>query len=104
VLFPTNSRYLNVETTKLVLPDGTEIAYLARRFVPPPDRFALLQQYQVAEGDRLDNLTARFFGDPEQFWRLCDANAAMRPEALTEVVGRNLRITLPDGIPGGKLV
>jgi len=100
VLFPTNSRYLNVETTKLVLPDGTEIAYLARRFVPPPDRFALLQQYQVAEGDRLDNLTARFFGDPEQFWRVCDANGAMHPDALTEEIGRRLRITLPEGIPG----
>jgi hypothetical protein len=104
VLFPANSRYLNVQTTKLVLPNGTEIAYLTRRFVPPPDRFALLQLYQVTEGDRLDNLAARFVGDPEQFWRICDANAAMRPEALTEVVGRSLRITLPDGIPGGKLV
>ena len=104
MLFPPNSRYLNVETAKLVLPDGTEIAYLARRFVPLPERFALLQQYQVTEGDRLDNLAARFIGDPEQFWRICDANGAMRPEALTEVVGRTLRITMPDGIPGGKVV
>ena len=104
MLFPPNSRYLNVETAKLVLPDGTEIAYLARRFVPLPERLALLQQYQVTEGDRLDNLAARFIGDPEQFWRICDANGAMRPEALTEVVGRSLRITLPDGIPGGKVV
>ena len=38
--------------------------------------------------------------DPEQFWRLCDANAAMRPDELTESVGRRLRITLPEGIPG----
>lgn len=104
MLFPANSRYLNVETTKLVLPDGTEVAYLKRRFVPPPERFSLLQWYQVTEGDRLDNLAARFLGDPEQFWRICDANAAMRPDALTEDVGRKLRITLPDGIPGGKVV
>jgi hypothetical protein len=104
VFFPANSRYLSVETTKLVLLDGTEIVYLNRRFVPSPDRFALLQWYQVTEGDRLDNIAARFLGDPEQFWRICDANAAMRPEALTEEVGRSLRITLPDGIPGGKIV
>jgi hypothetical protein len=104
VLFPASSRYLNVDTTKLVLADGTEIVYLTRRFVPSPDRFALLQWYQVTEGDRLDNIAARFLGDPEQFWRICDANAAMRPEALTEEVGRSLRITLPDGIPGGKIV
>lgn len=102
--FPANSRYVNVDTTKLVLPDGTEIAYLTRRFVPSPDRFALLKLYQVSEGDRLDNLAALFFGDPEQFWRICDANGAMRPEALTEDVGRSLRITLPDGIPGGSVV
>lgn len=102
--FPANSRYVNVDTKKLVLADGTEIVYLARRFVPSPDGLALLQWYQVTEGDRLDNIAARFLGDPEQFWRICDANAAMRPEALTEVVGLNLRITLPDGIPGGRIV
>ena len=43
--------------------------------------------------------TARYLGDPEQFWRLCDANAALRPDELMEV-GRWLRITLPEGIPG----
>ena len=104
MLFPANSRYVDIATTKLVLPDGTEITYLTRRFVPPPERFALLQRYQVTEGDRLDNLAARFLGDPEQFWRICDANGAMRPDALTEEPGRILRITLPDGIPGGKVV
>jgi hypothetical protein len=34
-------------------------------------------------------------------WRLCDANGAMRPDELTETPGRRLRITLPEGIPGG---
>ena len=80
MLFPANSRYLDIETTKLVLPDGTEISYLRRRFLPPPERFALLQQYQVTQGDRLDNIAARYLGDPEQFWRICDANGAMRPD------------------------
>ena len=37
---------------------------------------------------------------PRQFWRVCDANAAMRPDELTETIGRRLRITLPEGIPG----
>lgn len=98
--FPSNSRYQNIETTKLELPDGTEIVYLKRRFVPAPERFSLLQEYVVAESDRLDNITARFLGDPEQFWRVCDANRAMRPQELTETSGRRLRITLPEGIPG----
>ncbi len=98
--FPPTSRYHGIDTATLTAPDGTTIAYLLRRFVPPPDRFALLQEHTVVEGDRLDNLAAKYVGDPEQFWRLCDANGALRPEELTEIVGRILRITLPEGIPG----
>jgi hypothetical protein len=73
--------------------------YVQRRFVPPPERFDLLQEHEMTQGDRLDNLAAQYLGDPEQFWRLCDANNAIRPEELTETVGRRLRITLPEGIP-----
>jgi hypothetical protein len=99
-LFPPNSRYAGIDTGTLKTVDGKTIVYLRRRFVPPPERFALLQEFTVVQGDRLDNLTAKFVGDPEQFWQICDANAAMRPEELTEIVGRTLRITLPEGIPG----
>ena len=51
------------------------------------------------QGDRLDNITAEYLGDPEQFWRICDANATLHPAELEEV-GRRLRITLSEGIPG----
>jgi len=71
-LFPPDSRYAGIDTGKLTTVDGKTIVYLRRRFVPPPERF----------------------------WQICDANAAMRPEELTEIVGRTLRITLPEGIPG----
>lgn len=98
--FSPTSRYYNFETATLKTPDGRSIIYLRRRFVPPPENFSLLQEYVVSEGDRLDNVTARFLGDPEQFWRVCDANRAMRPDELTETNGRRLRITLPDGVPG----
>lgn len=104
MLFPMNSRYQNVETAKLNRPDGSEVVYLKRRFVPQPERFALLQEHVVVEGDRLDNITARYLGDPEQFWRVCDANRAMRPDELTQEIGRRLKITLPEGIPGAPLV
>jgi hypothetical protein len=98
--FAFTSRYYGVETTTIETPDGKTHRYLTRRFVPPPERFATLQEHRVTEGDRLDNLTARYLGDPEQFWRVCDANRATRPEELTEEPGRTLRITLPEGIPG----
>jgi hypothetical protein len=98
--FPQNSRYYGLDTIQLEAPYGRTIVYLERRFVPAPENFALLQEHTVAQGDRLDNITAHYLGDPEQFWRVCDANAAMRPEELTETLGRRLRITLPQGIPG----
>ncbi len=99
-LFPPTSRYHGIATDMLEREGGEPIVYLRRRFVPPPERFALLQEHAVTQGDRLDNLAAHYLDDPEQFWRLCDANRAIRPDELTETVGRRLRITLPEGIPG----
>jgi len=98
--FPPTSRYYTVETATYTPPTGPPIAYLRRRLVPPPERFALLQEHTVKQGDRLDNLTAQYFGDPEQFWRICDANAVLRPEELVTDIGGKIRITLPEGIPG----
>ena len=97
--FPPTSRYYGIETATVQLADGRTVIYLRRRFVPSPDNFALLQYHTVTQGERLDNITAKYLNDPEQFWRLCDANGALRPDELTETVGRKLRITLPQGIP-----
>jgi hypothetical protein len=98
--FPPSSRYAQIETTTLDVPGVGKVVYLRRRFVPPPERFALLQEHVVKQNERLDNITALYLDDPEQFWRICDANRAMRPDELTETIGRRLRITLPEGIPG----
>ena len=102
--FPPTSRYYGVELAILVQADGEQRVYLRRRFLPPSGRFALLRLHLVAEGERLDRIAGAELGDPEAFWRICDANDAMRPDALTEVVGRRLRITLPQGIPGPSLI
>ena len=51
----------------------------------------------MTESDRLDNVTAVYLGDPEQFWRVCDANNALRPAEMEED-GR--RIVIP-AINGG---
>jgi hypothetical protein len=99
-MFSITSRYYTIQQAEFETPDGRKIVYVRRRFVPAADRFALLQEHSVAEGERLDNITANYLGDPEQFWRVCDANSAMRPDELTETIGRRLRITLPEGIPG----
>jgi len=98
--FSPNSRYATTQTATIEMPEGRVVVYLKRRFVPPPERFALLQEHFVTQGDRLDNITARYIGDPERFWHICDANRAMEPDELTQEPGRALRITLPEGIPG----
>ena len=98
--FPPTSRYALTPTTTLVRADGSMVTYLKRRFLPAPENLALLHWHQVVQGERLDNIAAKYLGDPEQFWRLCDANRALRPDELTETIGRKLRITLPEGIPG----
>jgi hypothetical protein len=100
-LFPSTSRYYGIGTAQLTAPDGTVVTYLKRRFVPQPENFSTIAEHLVVAGNRIDNLSAQYLGDPEQYWRLCDANGVMRPEALTETVGSTVRITLPEGVPGG---
>ena len=98
--FPANSRYHALDVAEYISASGKKFVYIRRRFIPQPENFALLQQHIVSQDERLDNITAQYLGDPEQFWRVCDANRAMRPDELTETIGRRLRITLPEGIPG----
>jgi hypothetical protein len=98
--FSSLSRYVTIDTTTLELADGDSIIYLRRRFVPPPERYALLQWHEVRDGERIDQIAALYLGDPEQFWRLCDANRALQPQQLVAQPGQRLRITLPEGIPG----
>jgi hypothetical protein len=101
--FPITSRYYGIEIATLAVTDDRAVVYLRRRFVPSAEQFQLLQYHTVTQGDRLDNITATYLGDPELFWRLCDANSAMRPDELTETIGRRLRITLPAGVTGSLL-
>ena len=97
---PPTSRYYGIEITSLTTPDGEQVPYLRRRFLPPSGAFALLHDHVVGDGERMDLIAANELGDAEAFWRICDANDAMRPEDLVSPLGRRLRITLPQGIAG----
>jgi hypothetical protein len=98
--FPATSRYNGVPILTFTTADNRTITYLQRRILPSPDDFALLQLHIVTQGERMDSIAAKFLGDPEQYWRICDANGAMRPEDLTDTPGRTVRITLPQGVAG----
>jgi hypothetical protein len=102
-LFAATSRYYGIDTKTLTRADGATIIYLKRRFVPSPADFQLLQLHTVVQGDRLDNIAAQFLGDPELFWRIADANGAMKPEDLVSTIGNTVKITLPQGITGNSL-
>jgi hypothetical protein len=99
-MFSPTSRYASLATKTYVTREGRAINYVSRRILPQPDQYDLLLLYTVAGGDRLDNITNQFLDDPQQFWRICDANASMSPFDLTEQPGSKIRITLPQGIPG----
>src|SRR3712207_766899 len=98
-MFESNSRYYTVETVKMTVtaPDDRPrvIASKRRRFIAPAAGTVTLVDHIVTGGDRLDLITARYLGDPTQFWRVCDANEVLRPEELTVEVGLRIRIALP---------
>lgn len=98
--FAPTSRYYGIATAQLTQPDGRTVVFVQRRFLPPPENFAPLQVITIAAGDRLDNIAARYIGDPQQSWRLCDSNGVMQSEALVAHVGAMLTISLPEGVPG----
>jgi len=97
--FGPNSRYYGIATGTRVTSDGTVHNYVRRRFIPPPEDYADLTEHAVVQGDRLDNITNLYLGDPEQFWRVADPNNVIDPNELSATLGRRIRITLPAGIP-----
>jgi hypothetical protein len=99
--FPPESRYHGIGVRVLTALDGTDIAYLERRFAPDPDRFATLSVHVVVQGERLDRMAARLIGGPEQFWGLCDSNGAIWPGEL-EAPEARVRVTLPIDVPAGE--
>lgn len=100
-VFEPSSRYYGKPLTTSVTQEGETIVHTTRRFIPPPERFSFLHFHFVEQGDRLDNLAHRYLGDAQQFWRLCDGNGVDKPNQLTEKVGSAVRVTLPEGVPGG---
>jgi hypothetical protein len=98
-VFDVTSRYYSLETATLTVvdPDGLTraIAYKRRRFVPPLDAATRVLEHRFAAGERLDNITARYLGDPTQFWQICDANLVLRPEELEADIGRVIDVALP---------
>ncbi len=97
-MFEQGSRYSSIETGTVRTEEGDgavrEIRYVRRRFLPAPENMTVLMEHTTAQGERLDHIAARYLGDPTLFWRLCDANKAMRPDELTEHPGTILAVAI----------
>lgn len=102
-MFSLTSRYQGIPTAVYDLPDGRKVPYVRRRFLPRPEELVVIGEHEVRHGERLDTIAFAVFGDPEQFWRIADANRATDLDDLL-VVGMRLRITLPAGTPAGGLL
>lgn len=89
-MFFKGSRYENVPEAVHVDARGRQIPYKLLRITPAAPA---LQTHTVRALDRLDMIAFQYYDDPEQFWRVCDANLAVIPDELLEV-GRRLRIPL----------
>jgi len=97
-------RYDRLEIGTVVVGEGSaasrEVRYLRRRRVPDPALAVPLALHRVSGDDRLDLVSARYYGDATAFWRICDANRALDPDDLVaaDAVGSVLVVPVP--VPG----
>jgi nucleoid-associated protein YgaU len=77
------SRYASLASAVYTItgPDGRQEPVLPIRFLPPTP--AALQ-YVVQAGDRLDLLSAHYYGAADRFWLIADANEHVDPDTLLE--------------------
>jgi len=98
LMFDQTSRYCNLPIGTLSLAKGNisrEIKYVRRRFIPSAEGMITAVEHLVVQGDRLDNIAARYISDPSLYWKICDANEAMVPDELTSKLGRRIKIAVP---------
>lgn len=78
-MFFTGSRYLDLGNYTVTARDGTQVK--ATR-LPLPAQARLRGFHRRNEGQRLDLIAYHHLGDPTAFFRLCDANGSLVPDAL----------------------
>ena len=80
-MFDEKSRYAGVETFETTDARGRRVRAV---YVPRQIQDSPIGRHIRREGERLDHLSARYLSDPFGYWRLCDLNDAMLPDALAE--------------------
>lgn len=93
--FALNSRYRTVPLRSRVAEDGSVETFVGRRVIPEVDRYKPLTQHRLSGVERIDRIAADHFGDPELYWRICDANGDQDPAEAASPDGRVLVIPMP---------
>lgn len=89
------SRHASQPERTLTTASGQQVAWRLPRVLPQPEDLTLQGQILRGDGERLDHLAARALGDPEQSWRVLDANPCLLPEELEAEPGRALAVPAP---------
>lgn len=92
---PPNSRYFGLATRTAPAGDGESVEFIGRRIIPAVERYKVLDRHRTVASERIDQVGDAFYGDPEQYWRICDANGVERPAEASEPAGRLLVIPVP---------
>ena len=79
-MFFPGSRYINMVPYQITRKDGTVIAVTR---LPQPLPNPVIGFFPRQNSQRLDGIAAHFLSDATTFWKLCDANGSMAPDALT---------------------
>lgn len=96
------SRYDGAELASATVTDGAgasrEVAHLLPRTPRDPGAAVPMAWHRVVADDRVDLLAHRYLGDPQAWWRICDANTALDPDALIgpDNEGRVIVIGVPE--------
>ena len=92
-MFFKGSRYEKVPEATCIDANGRLVRHKTTRFIADP---VALSGHRVQSGERLDQIAWQHFRDPARFWRICDANRALSPDALLKE-GAILRIPATEG-------
>ena len=83
------SRYSRTGVVAVPDRDGVPRRSLQARRVPPTPGVI---EHVVLEGERLDQLAARFYGDPFKYWLILDANPGELNPFLLLRPGRRIQV------------
>jgi hypothetical protein len=78
-MFFPGSRYQNEGTYTFTTASG---AIVTATNLPLPASMPVLGYYRRLQGQRLDLIANYYISNPTAFWRLCDANGSVVPDAL----------------------